>query len=103
MIEKAYVIKGSECGRDKDGNFHCRCGKCTPRKIAIPFLYLRARHRFQKNPVRLILYEKNSKKYLAVVRTNWQGVKWSRRFEIIGEIDSNGETIEFKANPVVRT
>ena len=103
MSDKAYVIKGSECGRDKGGNFHCKCGKCTPRKIVAPFLYLRTKYKLQKNPVKLIFYKKGDKKYLAVVRTNWQGVKWSRHFEIIREIDSNGETIEFKANPVVRT
>ena len=23
-----YRIVGPFCGRDKDGNFHCACGKC---------------------------------------------------------------------------
>ena len=23
-----YLIQGPDCGRDKDGIFHCRCGKC---------------------------------------------------------------------------
>ena len=80
-----------------------KAGEGVEQKVKSFFLRVRTRYRLQKNPVRVVLYEKNNKKYLAVVRTNWQGVKWSRRFEIIGEIDSNGETIEFKANPVVRT
>lgn len=29
MVEKAYTIRSAECGRDKDGVFHCRCGECT--------------------------------------------------------------------------
>lgn len=24
-----YIISGAECGRDKNGVFHCKCGKCT--------------------------------------------------------------------------
>ena len=28
MSDKAYIIKGSECGRDENGNFVCTCGKC---------------------------------------------------------------------------
>ena len=72
-------------------------------KVKSFFLRVRTRYRLQKNPVMVVLYEKNNKKYLAVVRTNWQGVKWSRHFEVSREIDSNGETVEFKTNPVVRT
>lgn len=25
---KAYLINSPECGRDKNGVFHCVCGKC---------------------------------------------------------------------------
>ena len=72
---------------------------CRVRKI---LLLMKTRWKLQKNPVKMILYEKSNKKYLAVVRTNWQGVKWSRHFEIIGEVDSQGEIKEFKSNPIVK-
>lgn len=26
--EKRFIVKGSECGRGKDGVFHCECGEC---------------------------------------------------------------------------
>ena len=26
----AYEINGLKCGRDKNGIFHCYCGKCKP-------------------------------------------------------------------------
>ena len=25
-----YIIRGTKCGRDKNGSFHCRCGFCRP-------------------------------------------------------------------------
>lgn len=25
-----YKIEGEQCGRDKNGVFHCECGKCEP-------------------------------------------------------------------------
>lgn len=63
---------------------------------------LKSKIRFLKNPVRLVFYEKSNKKYLAVVRTNWRGVKWSRHFEIVSEVTPEGRRIEFKANPTIR-
>lgn len=63
---------------------------------------LKPRIKFSKNPVRLVFYEKGDKKYLAVVRFNWRGVKWSRHFEIVSEVTSEGRPIEFKANPTIR-
>lgn len=58
--------------------------------------------KLSKNPIRLVFYERDNKKYLAVVRTNWRGVKWSRHFEIVSEVTSDGRPIEFKANPTIR-
>lgn len=96
MIEKAYVVKGPDCGRDKDGNFHCMCGKCTPKKISIPFLYLRARYRLLKNPLKLIFYEKNGKRYLIVVLIGLKSEKLKRRFEIVSEVDKLHQPIAFE-------
>ena len=28
MAKRNFLIKGSKCGRDKDGTFYCECGKC---------------------------------------------------------------------------
>lgn len=25
-----YKIEGERCGRDKNGDFNCKCGKCVP-------------------------------------------------------------------------
>ena len=30
MDEMVYEINGPDCGRDKNGVFHCVCGKCRP-------------------------------------------------------------------------
>ena len=30
MDEMAYEINGPDCGRDKNGVFHCVCGRCKP-------------------------------------------------------------------------
>ena len=30
MDEMAYEINDPDCGRDKNGVFHCVCGKCRP-------------------------------------------------------------------------
>ena len=30
MDEMVYEINGPDCGRDKNGVFHCVCGKCKP-------------------------------------------------------------------------
>lgn len=30
MDEMAYEVNGPDCGRDKNGVFHCVCGKCRP-------------------------------------------------------------------------
>ena len=30
MGEMAYEINGPDCGRDKNGVFHCVCGRCKP-------------------------------------------------------------------------
>ena len=115
MSDKAYIIKGSECGRDKDGNFHCRCGECktiptlsemvseqkTPSTktsgLKLSLLRLRTKYRMQKNPFKIFLYEKNGKRYLVAFYTTFKGVKWLRRFEIVSELDaSTFEPIEFK-------
>ncbi len=29
MDKSHFIIKGSKCGRDKNGTFHCQCGECT--------------------------------------------------------------------------
>lgn len=29
-VDTAYEVVGSDCGRDKDGVFHCVCGMCRP-------------------------------------------------------------------------
>lgn len=43
MDEMAYEINGPDCGRDKNGVFHCVCGKCRPigflRGRMTPFRY----------------------------------------------------------------
>ena len=43
MDEMAYEINGPNCGRDKNGVFHCVCGKCRPigflRGRMTPFRY----------------------------------------------------------------
>lgn len=28
--KQGYAIKSPNCGRDKNGKFHCTCGKCNP-------------------------------------------------------------------------
>ena len=28
--EAGYLICDKKCGRDKNGTFHCQCGKCRP-------------------------------------------------------------------------
>lgn len=43
--------------------------------------------------VMLIQYSVGEKKYLAVVRTNWRGKKWSRHFEIVQEVDDKQQSI----------
>ncbi len=30
MDEMVYEINGPDCGRDKNGVFHCVCGRCKP-------------------------------------------------------------------------
>ena len=30
-----YEINSRKCGRDKKGRFHCRCGKCKRRIVAV--------------------------------------------------------------------
>ena len=30
MDEMVYEINSPDCGRDKNGVFHCVCGKCRP-------------------------------------------------------------------------
>lgn len=47
---------------------------------------LKAHFNLHFNNVKLCFYEKDGKKYLAVVKTNWRGVEWSRHFEIVREI-----------------
>lgn len=29
-VDTAYEVVGSDCGRDKNGVFHCVCGMCRP-------------------------------------------------------------------------
>lgn len=40
----------------------------------------------KKNPTILIL-DINDKKYLAVIKTGWNGPVWRRYFEIVQEVD----------------
>ncbi|MEF9976663.1 MAG: hypothetical protein RR754_07855 [Oscillospiraceae bacterium] len=47
---------------------------------------LKSRYNMAKNNTKLCFYEKDEKKYLAVVKTNWRGVKWARHFCLDSEI-----------------
>jgi hypothetical protein len=111
----AHIINGPDCGRDKEGNFVCVCGKCreipTASEVSseqrqssdkasglkLLFLRLRTKYMMLKNPFKIFLYEKNGKRYLVAFYTTFKGVKWLRRFEIVSELDaSTFEPIEFK-------
>ncbi len=66
-------------------------------RVYYHFCFLRTKYRFMKNPFRLVLYEIRGKRYLTVIRTNFKGVKWIRRFEIVTELNPVSlEPIEFK-------
>ena len=53
------------------------------------------------NNVRFCFYEKSGQRYLAVIKTGWRGVKWSRHFEVVQEVTSTQEPLGFKANPTI--
>ena len=50
------------------------------------FKKLKCKFNLVRINTRLIFYERDGKKYLAVVKTGWRGTKWSRHFEIVNEI-----------------
>lgn len=57
----------------------------------------KAHCKMQVNPIRLFFHIKDGKRYLSVIRTNFKGAKWVRRFEIVTEVKpANYEPIEFK-------
>lgn len=48
---------------------------------------IKVRLKLAHKAVMVIQYSVGEKKYLAVVRINWRGRKWSRHFEIVQEVD----------------
>lgn len=64
--------------------------------------YLRKLHFLLRNRFKVILWKHEGKKYLAITATGWRGVKWTRRFEIVDELDEHYLPIPFKGNDAIK-
>lgn len=69
-------------------------------KIKRYYLYIMARYKLLKNPLKFVFYEKNGKRYLVVLLVGLRGVKINRRFEIVSEVDKSYNHIAFKGRKV---
>ena len=63
---------------------------------------LKTARNLQRKKVMLILTELNGERRLTVLRTDWRGVRWERRFKVIAETDSSWEEIPWNPSPTVK-
>lgn len=69
-------------------------------QLKLMFMWLRTKYRILKKPVKLLLYEKDGKKYLTVFHLTIKGEKIKRTFEIVSEVNSKRQPIEFKVRKI---
>lgn len=64
--------------------------------------YVKARKFLTTNRFKVIAWQHDGKKYLAVMETNRRGVKWKRKFEVVNELDDNMNPIPFRGREAVK-
>lgn len=64
--------------------------------------HIKARKFLAKNRFKVIAWQQDGKKYLAVMETNRRGVKWKRKFEVVNELDDNMKPIPFRGREAVK-
>ena len=59
---------------------------------------IKTRFRWVKHPIKLLHLMVDGKKLLVVMKFNWRGVEWVKRYEVVDELDENRNPIgcEFK-------
>ena len=49
--------------------------------------WFRVKRFMMTHKTKLFLWQSDGRKYLAVHETGWRGRKWSRKFEVVDEVD----------------
>lgn len=65
------------------------------------FRWIRFHYRLNKRGVLLHRFTNKGKRYLVVSRTNWQGIKWLKYFEVVQEVDKLYKSLGFPENEIV--